>query len=154
MRHLQLPRVSLGRPNRPTIATEDLSLADVIDGYADGRYLPTDAVGACLDRIARYEPFVNAFITINEGMLDDAAKADAAVANKERRGPLQGVPIIIKDNMNQKGVRTTAGYAGFAANDRVVDSVAGAFNGIRLAGQHELEHHELGGGGFAFGGRQ
>ena len=37
MRHLQLPRVSLGRPNRPTIATEDLSLADVIDGYADGR---------------------------------------------------------------------------------------------------------------------
>lgn len=132
MRHLQLPRVSLGRPNRPTIATEDLSLADVIDGYADGRYLPTDAVGACLDRIARYEPFVNAFITINEGMLDDAAKADAAVANKERRGPLHGVPIIIKDNMNQKGVRTTAGYAGFAANDRVVDPAAGAFNGIDL----------------------
>ena len=132
MRHLQLPKVSLGRPNRPTIATEDLSLADVIDGYADGRYLPTDAVGACLDRIARYEPFVNAFITINEGMLDDAAKADAAVANKERRGPLHGVPIIIKDNMNQKGVRTTAGYAGFAANDRVVDPAAGAFNGIDL----------------------
>ena len=132
MRHLQLPKVSLGRPNRPTIATEDLSLADVIDGYADGRYLPTDAVGACLDRIARYEPFVNAFITINEGMLDDAAKADAAVANKERRGPLHGVPIVIKDNMNQKGVRTTAGYAGFAANDRVVDPAAGAFNGIDL----------------------
>jgi hypothetical protein len=82
MRHLQLPKVSLGRPNRPTIATEDLSLADVIDGYADGRYLPTDAVGACLDRIARYEPF-----TRNPSR---PPRGSAIIAAASRRNATQG----------------------------------------------------------------
>ncbi|WP_158802543.1 amidase [Acidisoma sp. L85] len=105
--------------------------------YDRGDYRPTDVVRACLERIRMLEPRLNTFITINDRMLEDAERADNEIAAGRPLGPLHGVPVIIKDNMNQAGYRTTAGYAGFAADDRVVDPVAGALNGVDLDPQKD-----------------
>ncbi|HEX3994120.1 MAG TPA: amidase, partial [Acetobacteraceae bacterium] len=112
-----------------------MTVDDIGAGYDCGDFSPTDVVSACIERIASLEPFLNAFIAINSRMLEDAALMDAEIAAGGRRGPLHGVPVIIKDNMNQTGFRTTAGYAGFASDDRVVDPTIGTFNGIDLVPQ-------------------
>ncbi|MGZ3724110.1 MAG: Asp-tRNA(Asn)/Glu-tRNA(Gln) amidotransferase subunit GatA, partial [Bdellovibrionales bacterium] len=60
-------------------------------------------------QIEKWNPKVNAFITLNEKALEDAKAIDARIAKKENVGPLAGVPIAIKDMLCTKGIRTTAG---------------------------------------------
>ncbi len=130
MRHLRLPDPA--EVARPVPSVADLTIDDLLTGYERGDFRPSDVVAACLERIRALEPRLNAFIAINGDMLKDAARADAERAGGDATGPLHGVPVIIKDNMNQAGTRTTAGYAGFASDDRVVDPVAGTLNGLDL----------------------
>jgi amidase len=134
MRHLRLPR-SGSETASAAIEPVALTAAAIRAGYDRGDYRPSDIVQACLDRIRQFEPLLNAFIVVNQDMLEDAARADAELESGRPRGPLHGVPVIIKDNMNQKGSRTTAGYAGFAADDRVVHPTGGVCNGIDLLPQ-------------------
>ncbi len=61
-----------------------------------------------LDRIAALNESFNAFITITEkDALEQARLADQRFSRGEDAGPLCGIPIAIKDNMNTQGVRTT-----------------------------------------------
>jgi amidase len=131
MRHLRLPRSG---NETPSVAIEPVGLtaAGVRAAYDRGEYRPSDLIQACLDRIRQVEPLLNAFILINQDMLEDAARADAELDSGRPRGPLHGIPVVIKDNMNQKGFRTTAGYAGFAAEDRVIHPSGDVHNGIDL----------------------
>ncbi len=63
---------------------------------------------ALLDRIDRLNPLLNAYITVTGGeALEEARKADARFSGGETPGPLCGIPLAIKDNMNTRGVRTT-----------------------------------------------
>jgi len=132
MRHLRLPVAAQRQTARPLLEVVNLTIQTISAGYDRGDFLPSDIVRACLARIAAFEPLLNAFIAINDAMLADAERVDADISAGQRRGPLHGIPVIIKDNMNQQGFRTTAGYAGFAANDRVVDPAGGVYNGFDL----------------------
>jgi aspartyl-tRNA(Asn)/glutamyl-tRNA(Gln) amidotransferase subunit A len=63
-----------------------------------------------LDRIARTNPLINAFITVTEdAALERAAELDRDFARGIDHGPLHGIPIAHKDAFYTKGVRTTAG---------------------------------------------
>lgn len=64
----------------------------------------------CLDRIARQNPRLNAFITVTaESALARAEQLDRELAAGADRGPLHGIPIAHKDLIWTKGVRTTSG---------------------------------------------
>jgi aspartyl-tRNA(Asn)/glutamyl-tRNA(Gln) amidotransferase subunit A len=71
---------------------------------------PVELVEESLARIESLNPSLNAFITV----LAESARRQARVAEREirrgdRRGPLHGIPVALKDNFWTKGIRTTAG---------------------------------------------
>ena len=86
-----------------------------------------------LDRIARQNPKLNAFLTV----LDKEARVSAAQADKERsagidRGPLHGIPVAVKDVFYMAGIRTTGGSKLFA--DFVPNYDAAVVERLREAG--------------------
>jgi Asp-tRNA(Asn)/Glu-tRNA(Gln) amidotransferase A subunit family amidase len=101
----------------------ELTVADVQAGYASGRFTAVELTRAYLERIGRYEDRYNAFISMNPEALADAAALDEEYARSGPRGPLHGVPIVIKDNIDMAGLVTTAGWAGFSAATGGVDMV-------------------------------
>ena len=77
-----------------------------------------ELIESALSRIEETEPIVHAFaLVLSEEARNAALQADRDFARGYTRGPLQGVPIAVKDNMYTKGIRTEAGskvLAGFA----------------------------------------
>jgi aspartyl-tRNA(Asn)/glutamyl-tRNA(Gln) amidotransferase subunit A len=78
----------------------------------------TQLVKALLDRINIYNPKVNCYITVmGKDALEQAAVLDAEQKAGRFRGPLHGIPIGLKDNIDTAGTRTTAASPMF--KDRV-----------------------------------
>jgi aspartyl-tRNA(Asn)/glutamyl-tRNA(Gln) amidotransferase subunit A len=76
---------------------------------------PKELTGACLARIQRLNPSLNAFITVTADQATaDAQRAEAEIMKGRWRGPLHGIPIGLKDLFDTEGVRTTGGSAQFA----------------------------------------
>lgn len=70
---------------------------------------PVDLTRACLKRIESYNPALNAFITVtSEQALGAAREMEAEQRRGKWRGPLHGIPIALKDNIDTAGIRTTA----------------------------------------------
>lgn len=106
---------------------------DVVELTADqvqrdlraSRYTIVQLVQAFLDRIARYEDRYNAFVSMNPEALAQAEALDREYRARGPRGPLHGVPVVIKDNMDYAGLVTTAGFEGFSAAAGGVDMIPG-----------------------------
>jgi len=100
-----------------------------------------------IDRIARLNPALNAFITVDpERALSDAKAADAALAAR-RAGPLTGIPIAHKDILVTAGMRTTCGSRMLANYTSPFDAhvVAGlAHAGTVLVGKTNMDEFAMG----------
>src|SRR5262245_13974660 len=87
-----------------------LSASEVVAAYGRGTTTAQEVLWATLERIEELNPRLNAVITLNA----DGARA-AAAASTERwrasqaRGPLDGVPITVKDSLLVAGLRATWG---------------------------------------------
>src|ERR1700744_4941645 len=64
---------------------------------------PVEAVQAHLDRISEINPKLNAIVTVADGALDAARKAEKDVMSGRRVGPLHGVPFTVKDSIDTAG---------------------------------------------------
>jgi aspartyl-tRNA(Asn)/glutamyl-tRNA(Gln) amidotransferase subunit A len=74
-----------------------------------------DALERCLGAIETWNPHVNAMVTTDaEGARRAAGDADAQLAAGRSRGLLHGVPVVVKDNLDTAGLRTTYGSGFFA----------------------------------------
>ena len=109
----------------PAVDVVELTAVQVHEDLLASRYTVTELTRAFLDRIARYEDHYNAFISMNPEVLQIAAALDAELGTTGPRGPLHGVPVVIKDNLDYGGMVTTAGFDGFSAATGGVDMVPG-----------------------------
>jgi amidase len=92
---------------------EELTLADIAAAYADGRLTSRRLTQIYLDRIAALDhrgPGLHAVLETNPRALDIASELDHERQAHGPRGPLHGVPILIKDNVETEDrMMTTAG---------------------------------------------
>src|SRR6478735_4972451 len=99
---------------------------------ASGATTGVGLVEAYLDRIATLNPLVNAIRCLAPDALERAAALDAERAEGRVRGPLHGVPVLVKDNIDVAGLPTTAGA--LALEHSVPDRDAGLVVRLREAG--------------------
>ncbi|MFB3918304.1 MAG: amidase [Terriglobales bacterium] len=110
---------------------------------------PVEVTQACLAQIEDADPKLNAFITVTaELALQQARDAEAEIRHGKWRGALHGVPITLKDLIDTKGVRTTAGSELF--KNRTPQQDAEVVRRLRAAGAVLLGKTNL--HEFAYGG--
>lgn len=130
-------------------ALAGLTLADVSARIRARTVTSTELVNACLARIEIYNPKLDAFITVTrERALAQAKTLDAEQRAGKLRGPLHGIPIALKDNIDTADVRTTAASAVF--DDRVPTEDAEVARRLAAAGAvvvGKTNLHEFAAGG-------
>lgn len=109
---------------------------------------PVELSQAYLARIERLDGQLNSFITVTEDRaMERARKLETELSFGQWRGPLHGIPIALKDNIDTAGIRTTAASAIFA--DRIPSEDAEVVTRLEQAGAillGKLNMHE-----FAYG---
>ena len=90
----------------------EATIEDIHTGYKSGKLTCHQLVQMYLDRIEAFDkkgPNINALITINAEALKEADRLDAAYKASGPIGPLHGIPVIMKDQADVKGMPTTLG---------------------------------------------
>jgi aspartyl-tRNA(Asn)/glutamyl-tRNA(Gln) amidotransferase subunit A len=121
----------------------DLSAAELLEVFRGGEALPTHAVTACLERIERLDPTVNAVATLSaDRAMERASEADRRWREGDPR-PLEGIPFGLKDLIGTAGTRTAGGtliYRDYIpSEDATVTTLLEAAGGVLLAKLHTFE---------------
>ncbi|MCH7605735.1 MAG: Asp-tRNA(Asn)/Glu-tRNA(Gln) amidotransferase GatCAB subunit A [Chloroflexi bacterium] len=125
-----------------------LTIAELAPKIRAGEVSPVELTEAALSRADSLQPTLNSFITIlHDQARDQAKEQEAALARGEYRGPLQGIPIGIKDNIATAGIRTTVGSK--VLSDNVPDEDAEVVRrckdaGAIILGKENLEEFAAG----------
>lgn len=101
------------------------SITELQAAMAAGQVTSRQLVRTYLDRIAAYDvkgPALNSVITLNPGAMADAERLDRERAEKGARGPLHGIPVLIKDNYAVAGLPVTDGTLALATYIAPVDA--------------------------------
>jgi amidase len=103
----------------------DLSVADAQRRMTTGALTSRALTRAYLDRITALDdsgPQLNAVIDINPAALTEAEARDAERKAGQSRGPLHGIPVLIKDNIDAAGMINSAGSLAFVDNRPASDA--------------------------------
>jgi len=120
----------------PPFELDELTVADLQQGMASGRWSSrtiAEAYLARIDAIDKRGPAINAIIELNPDALSIADALDRERKEKGARGPLHGIPVLIKDNIDTADrMHTTAGSLALAENIAARD--AAIVQRLRAAG--------------------
>ena len=117
-------------PDTTLAYTPAWRLAELI---RDRKLSPVELVDHLLQRIERFNPVLNAYLTVCPEEARSAARAaEKGVSRRRRLPPLYGVPVAVKDLIQTKGIRTTGGS--LAYKDFVPDEDAPVVERLRRAG--------------------
>lgn len=109
------------------------SIAEISKLIRQKKVSPVEITKACLRRIELLNPKLNAFITVTaEQALKEAKIAETEIKNGKWKGPLHGIPVALKDNIDTAGIRTTAASAVF--KDRIPTEDAVLVKQLKKAG--------------------
>ena len=88
----------------------ELSLTEMIGQIQRRKLSPVALMESLLQRIDSLEPSLQAWVTIDRGaVLEEARRQEKEIARRKTLGPLQGIPIGIKDIFYTAGLKTTGG---------------------------------------------
>src|SRR5258706_2907013 len=132
----------------------EATIDDIHAGYKSGTLTCRQVVQMYVDRIEAFDkqgPIINALITVSSDALKDADRLDAAFKASGPVGPLHGIPVIVKDQADVKGMPTTLGSVLF--KDYFPDRDSFVAEKLRKAGAVILGKATLGelGGGDTHG---
>ena len=111
--HVDAQSTRRSDPPKPFSVVE-ASIDDLRKALEQRRTTSREIVQQYLTRIALYEDRLNAIVTVNPNALAIADSLDRERARGRIRGPLHGIPIALKDNIQAAGMPTTGGALAFA----------------------------------------
>lgn len=94
------------------IGLEEMTIDTLQEGYQRGDFTVRDVVQAYFNRIEAIDkngPSLNAVRSLNPGALETADDLDLEMEQGSLRGPLHGIPVLLKDNIDTQDMPTTAG---------------------------------------------
>ena len=86
-----------------------LTLSQLATALAEGHLSSEAVVSGCLDRIRRDDPTLNSFVALADDALSLARESDARRRSGLARGPLDGIPLAVKDLFDVAGLPTRGG---------------------------------------------
>ena len=96
---------------------EETTIAGIHAAYRSGDLTAAELVSRYLARIEAYDrngPALNSVINVNPKAVEEAEALDEAFANGGLTGPLHGIPVIVKDQIETADIVTTFGSAAAA----------------------------------------
>ena len=102
--------------NKSVIDITQMTMSDELELLDKGVITSYELANLYLDRINTYNSTFNALITVNPNVLEEAIEMDELRSKGEIKGRLHGVFIIVKDNIDVKGMPTTAGAKALSDN--------------------------------------
>jgi amidase len=101
-----------GNTMAPSFQIVETTIDDIHAAYRSGKLTAQQLVQRYLDRINAYDkggPNINSIITLNPHALEEAGRLDAAYQRSGFVGPLHGIPVLVKDEIDAAGMPTTLG---------------------------------------------
>jgi amidase len=106
----------------PVPDLDRLTVADLLVGLDEGALTSRAVVSAHLEQIRRFDPVFGAIRCLAPSVLDEADASDRHREQSGPRRPLEGVPVLVKDNIDVAGLPTTAGALALAEARPAVDA--------------------------------
>jgi len=91
------------------ITAADASVSRLQQALVSGALTSAELTAFYVERIRRLDPGLHAVIAVSPAAAADAQASDAARATATARGPLEGIPVLVKDNIQVAGMPVTAG---------------------------------------------
>jgi len=115
-----------GDPHPGSSGLAFASLAEITRALEAGETTSAELTATLLARIGAIDatgPRLNAVLAVDESAVDAARATDAERASGAVRGPLHGIPVLVKDNLDTAGLASTAGSLALACAPPVRDAV-------------------------------
>jgi amidase len=113
-------------PDVPAFELDEITIAELQAGLTAGKYSArsiAEKYFARIDQIDKHGPAINSVIEVNPDALSIAESLDAELKSKGARGPLHGIPVLIKDNIDTADrMATTAGSLALVGSKPLKDA--------------------------------
>lgn len=106
------PQSGNDRSGDDQIDLNEITITELQQGYENGDFTIADVTEAYLQRIEDIDqngPELNSIITVNPDAMDIARELDEELEEGNKRGPLHGITVVLKDNVDTKNMPTTGG---------------------------------------------